>query len=94
MAGSPQISIRRATPDDAPAIAEVGRQIAKDNPKASVDELAALVKKAVDDGKLIVIDRGGKLAWSNAVAVWDHGLAPAGSRPGKIAVPAGDASVY
>jgi len=73
---------------------EVGRQIAKDNPKASVDELAALVKKAVDDGKLIVIDRGGKLAWSNAVAVWDHGLAPAGSRPGKIAVPAGDASVY
>jgi Domain of unknown function (DUF6973) len=71
---------------------EVGRQIAKDNPKASVDELAKLVRKAVDDGKLIVVDRAGKLAWSNTVTVWDHGFAPSGDRPGKIAVPAGDAS--
>jgi hypothetical protein len=73
---------------------EVGRKIATDNPKASVDELAKLVRKAVEDGKLIVVDRAGKLAWSNAVTVWDHGLAPTGSRPGKIAVPAGDASTY
>ena len=73
---------------------EVGRTIAKDNPKASVDDLAKLVRKAVDDGKLIVIDRAGKLAWSNSVTLWDHGLAPTGSRAGKIAVPAGDASTY
>lgn len=73
---------------------EVGRKIAKDNPKASVDELAKLVKQAVADGKLVVVDRAGKLAWSNSVSVWDHGLAPSGSRAGKIAVPAGDASTY
>jgi hypothetical protein len=73
---------------------EVGRKIATDNPKASVDELAKLVRKAVDDGKLIVVDRAGKLAWSNTVTVWDHGLAPSGTKAGKIAVPAGDASTY
>lgn len=73
---------------------EVGRKIATDNPKASVDELAKLVRKAVDDGKLIVVDRAGKLAWSNTVTVWDHGLAPTGTKAGKIAVPAGDASTY
>jgi hypothetical protein len=72
---------------------EVGRKIATDNPKASVDELGKLVRKAADEGKLIVVDRAGKLAWSNAVALWDHGLAPTASRPGKIAVPAGDAAV-
>lgn len=71
---------------------EVGRKIARDNPKAKVSDLAALVRKAVDDGKLIVVDRSGNLAWSNAVAVWDHGLAPTASRPGVIAVPAGDIS--
>jgi hypothetical protein len=73
---------------------EVGRRIAKDNPKATVADLAKLVRKAVDDGKLIVVDRSGKLAWSNSVTLWDHGLAPAGSRAGKIPVPAGDASTY
>jgi hypothetical protein len=73
---------------------EVGRKIATDNPKASVDELAKLVRKAADEGKLILVDRAGKLAWSNTVTLWDHGLAPTGSRAGKIAVPAGDASTY
>ena len=72
---------------------EVGRKIATDNPKATVDELAALVKKAVADGKLIVVDRAGNLAWSNSVALWDHGMAGTGTRAGVIAVPAGDASV-
>jgi hypothetical protein len=73
---------------------EVGRNIARDNPKASVDELEKLVRKAVDDGKCIVIDQAGKLQWSNAVPLWEHGLAPSGTRKGAIAVPAGDASVY
>jgi len=48
---------------------------------------------AVDGGRLIVVDRAGNLAFSNTVAVWDHGLAPAGTRAGAIAVPPGDASV-
>ena len=72
---------------------EVGRAIARDNPDADVDDLARLVRAAVDGGRLIVVDRAGNLAFSNTVAVWDHGLAPAGTRAGAIAVPAGDASV-
>jgi Domain of unknown function (DUF6973) len=72
---------------------EVGRKIATDNPDADVDELGKPVRKAVDAGKLIVIDRAGKLQWSTTVVLWDHGLAPTASRPGKIAVPAGDATV-
>ena len=71
----------------------IGRSIARDNPGADLDELTALVRDAVDDGRLIVIDRSGNLAFSNTVAVWDHGLAPTGTRAGVIAVPAGNASV-
>ena len=73
---------------------EVGRAIAHDNPRANPTELARLVRRAVDEGRLIVVDRSGRLAFSNAVTLWDHGLAPTGTRPGAIAVPAGDASVY
>ena len=72
---------------------ERGREIARDNPDASVDELATLVKAAVTDGRLVVVDQAGNLAWSNAVALWEHGLAPEASRAGVLAVPAGDASV-
>lgn len=72
---------------------KVGRIIARDNPDADTDELATLVREAVDEGRLIVIDRSGNAAWSDEVALWDHGLAPTGTRAGVIAVPAGDASV-
>lgn len=72
---------------------ERGRQIARDNPDATVDELATLVKAAVTDGRLVVVDQAGNLAWSNAVALWEHGLAPEAARAGVLAVPAGDASV-
>jgi len=72
---------------------KVGRIIARDNPDADADELATLVREAVDEGRLIVIDRSGNGAWSDEVALWEHGLAPTGTRAGVIAVPAGDASV-
>jgi hypothetical protein len=72
---------------------EVGRNIARDNPDADVDELARLVRRAVDEGRLIVVNRAGNLAWSSSVALWDHGIAPTTTRAGAIAVPAGDASV-
>lgn len=38
---------------------EAGRRIAQQHPDASEDELADLVEKAVRDGDLVVIDRGG-----------------------------------
>jgi hypothetical protein len=72
---------------------EVGRNIARDNPDASVDELARLVRQAVDEGRLIVVNQSGNLAWSNTVPLWEHGIAPETTRAGAIAVPAGDASV-
>jgi hypothetical protein len=71
---------------------EVGRNIARDNPEASDEELARLVRKAVDEGRLIVVNQAGDLAWSNAVPLWQHGIAPETARPGAIRVPAGDAT--
>ena len=72
---------------------ERGRQIAIDNPDATVDELATLVRASVTDGRLVVVDQAGNLTWSNSVALWEHGLAPDAARAGVLAVPAGDASV-
>ncbi|MGW0245359.1 DUF6973 domain-containing protein [Nocardia goodfellowii] len=46
---------------------EVGRQIARANPDASPEQLANLVKRAVDDGKTVVIDRNDILVPSNEV---------------------------
>ncbi len=70
---------------------EVGRKIATNNPNASAKELESLVKKAVDDGELVVIGRNGHLAWSNTVAVNDHGLSVSLSGRPMIATPNGDA---
>jgi hypothetical protein len=53
----------------------IGRRIAHDNPGASRAELARLVRSAVNDGKLIVIDKNGGLAWSDAVPVGQTGKA-------------------
>ncbi|MDO5621583.1 MAG: LysM peptidoglycan-binding domain-containing protein [Paracoccus sp. (in: a-proteobacteria)] len=58
---------------------EVGRQIALDNPNASDAELSRLVKQALDDGRLVVIDQNLNLSWSDQVAVGAHGLVPEGS---------------
>ncbi len=70
---------------------EIGRQIAVANPNASPAQLADKVKQALDDGRLLVVNQRGQLAWSNEVAVGHHGRAAAGSAPGAIAVPEGNA---
>ena len=48
---------------------QIGRQIAINNPDASPAELADLVKKALDNGDLVVVNSQGHLDWSNKVAV-------------------------
>lgn len=71
---------------------EVGRGIARDNPDASAEELAQAVRAAVDAGRLVVIDQAGDLAWSNSVALWQHGETGDETIDGHIAVPDGNAS--
>jgi len=73
---------------------EVGRQIAAANIKASKTDLAELIEKAVTSGETVVVNSAGDLAWSDTVALWDHGLASTNTREGKIEVPKGDAYVY
>lgn len=70
----------------------IGRAIATANPRASRAELARLVRRAADEGRLVVVDRHGSLAWSNQVALWDHGDVANVTRPGAIPVPPGTAS--
>lgn len=71
---------------------EVGRRIATDNPGASPARLADLVQQAVRNGDLVVVDRSGRLAWSNAVAVGHHGISPSAPAQGRMQVPDGNAS--
>ncbi|MGF1528045.1 MAG: hypothetical protein ACFCBW_14810 [Candidatus Competibacterales bacterium] len=52
---------------------ELGIKIAQENPDASEAELAALVKQAIDNGRAVVVDRGGDLAWSDQVEPGRHG---------------------
>ena len=59
---------------------EVGRNIALENPGASQAEIEGLVLDALRNGELLVIDRNGDLAWSNQVAVGDHGHADESAR--------------
>jgi hypothetical protein len=47
---------------------DVGRRNALDNPDASSEELADLVMEVLNEGRLIVMDGNGDLAWSNQVA--------------------------
>ncbi len=54
---------------------EVGRRIASDNPDADADELAALVRRAVERGDTIVVDRDGKLVYSDGIAEGETGYA-------------------
>lgn len=46
---------------------EVGRRIAVENPDATEAEIQGLVKDALDNGELVVVDSNGNLAWSNTV---------------------------
>ncbi|PPU68921.1 XVIPCD domain-containing protein [Xanthomonas pisi] len=55
---------------------QVGRGIAAAHPGASKEQLAQLVGDAMKDGKLILMDHQGKLAWSDQVQVGQHGLSP------------------
>ena len=66
---------------------EVGRQIQKDHPNLPALGHQTLVKRALDAGKLVVVDRAGNLQWSTDVGTWDHGLADATTLPGKIKAP-------
>jgi hypothetical protein len=72
---------------------QVGRQIALNNPKASPAELADLVKAALDNGDLVVVNSKGHLDWSNKVAVGHHGISiQLDNIPNAINTPAGNAS--
>ncbi|MEA5125419.1 XVIPCD domain-containing protein [Xanthomonas floridensis] len=55
---------------------QVGRGIAAAHPGASKEQLAQLVGEAMKEGKLILMDHQGKLAWSDQVKVGQHGLSP------------------
>jgi hypothetical protein len=74
---------------------QVGRQIAVNNPNASPTELADLVKKALDNGDLVVVNSKGHLDWSNKVAVGHHGISiQLDNVPNAINTPAGSASAH
>ena len=72
---------------------EVGRKIAVDNPQASPAQLADLVDRALRAGDLVVIAPSGHLAWSNQVAVGQHGVTVDLPGPARIPTPTGAASV-
>ena len=72
---------------------QIGRQIAINNPNASPAELADLVKKALDNGDLVVVNSKGHLDWSNKVAVGHHGISiQLDNIPNALNTPAGNAS--
>lgn len=54
---------------------KVGREIAMANPDASPEQLADMIQQAVDQGKMLVIDKEGNLAWSDQVSIGQHGTA-------------------
>lgn len=71
---------------------EVGRLIAAHSQGASEAQLAAQILQAVTNGDLLVIDQHGKLAWSDTVPLWEHGVAPDTPGVGGKPVPDGSAS--
>ncbi|OYQ34518.1 hypothetical protein CHU95_10880 [Niveispirillum lacus] len=60
----------------------VGRQIAVNNPFASDEQLADLIKAAVHNGDMVVIGKDGKPACSASVSINDHGLVPVSAASG------------
>ena len=74
---------------------QIGRQIAISNPNASPAELADLVKNALDNGDLVVVNGKGHLDWSTKVAVGHHGISiQLDNVTNAINTPAGNASVH
>jgi hypothetical protein len=71
---------------------EVGRKIAEANPNATLEQLEALIAQAVKEGKLLVVNAKGQLAWSDKVAINQHGLANPSMAPGGAPAPPGDVS--
>lgn len=55
---------------------EVGRLIGAANRNATPEQLADLVEQSLNQGKLVVIDSGGNLEWSDRVVRGQHGVAP------------------
>lgn len=53
---------------------EVGRRIQAEHPNASPTELKELVKKAVENGQLVVVGPDGQLKYSNQVPFGDTGI--------------------
>lgn len=66
---------------------EVGREIAAEHPNASANELARLVDAAVSQGRMVVVDKHGDLAWSDQVTVGQHGLSPTESMEPNLKTP-------
>ncbi|MFC3685262.1 DUF6973 domain-containing protein [Hydrogenophaga luteola] len=54
----------------------IGIKIGAENPKATPEQLAALVRQAVNEGRTVVMNSAGQLEWSDRVPVGEHGLAP------------------
>lgn len=54
---------------------EIGRRIAQAHPDASRRTLAEMVRRAIEQGDMLVVGRGGGLAWSDRVAYGAHGAA-------------------
>jgi hypothetical protein len=54
---------------------KVGLQIYKENPNADAQQLMDRVKEAIEKGRMVVINKEGKLAWSDQVPVYGHGNA-------------------
>lgn len=53
----------------------VGIKIFQENPNADIGRLVELVKEAVDNGRMVVVNRNGQLEWSDRVPVNQHGTA-------------------
>lgn len=71
---------------------EVGRQIASENPDASAEQMADLIQTAIEDGKMLVIDQRGDLAWSDQVQPGQTGEADGAPIGG--ALPKADGDTY
>ncbi|MFE0752230.1 DUF6973 domain-containing protein [Gordonia sp. NPDC058843] len=54
---------------------ELGRQIATEHENATPEELAVLVDRAVTDGRTLVLDEKGQIAWSNKIEKHGTGFA-------------------
>ena len=65
---------------------EIGRRIATENPNASDEELARLIRGAVEDGELVVVDQNGNLEFSDKVEFGQHGVTPDVAGPGGLQV--------